>query len=278
MRHRRPTISRRASPSRVASFTLIELLVVIAIISILAALLLPSLSRAKERTKIIQCLNNLRQIGVGLKMYVDDNRSTFPPRDNAQFDASATPYENYALGMGGNDAAPNHRFMAIATHRPLYSYLGRSEAFRCPADKGQEEPLPDPPFNDDGNWKPSNYQVLGCSYRLNASLWSNDTLETPDDATYNLAGKKESWVTVPARMIMLHEPPALWYWNYYHWHYARGPTTVLDTALAEDVQKFTSPILFVDGHSASHDFTHALNDDPDHPMEPTKEWYWYEPK
>ena len=48
--------------------------------------------------------------------------------------------------------------------------------------------------------------------------------------------------------------------------------------LSDDGQKFISPILFADGHGASCDFTHALKDDPDHPLEPTKDWYWYEPK
>lgn len=60
------------------AFTLVELLVVIAIIAILASLLLPVLSAAKEKGKRISCANNLRQISVGLKLYVDDFNSCFP--------------------------------------------------------------------------------------------------------------------------------------------------------------------------------------------------------
>ncbi len=65
---------------REAAFTLIELLVVIAIIAILAAMLLPSLARAKESGKRISCLNTLRQMGMGSKMYLDDFQGWYPPR------------------------------------------------------------------------------------------------------------------------------------------------------------------------------------------------------
>src|SRR5262249_52985099 len=151
-----------------------------------------------------------------------DNNSTFPPHCNKPFPAPGRIV--YALALGGRDASLENTFVAPATNRLLYPYLVAAEGCRCPVDKGMEESWFAQVGYGSGIWKPSKYQAVGCSYCFNTTSLGNSTREEPDgadDIGENLSQKRENWVPDPTRFIMIYEPPATWWENYYHWHYAR---------------------------------------------------------
>jgi len=210
------------------AFTLIELLVVIAIIGILAALLLSVLSRAKAKAQRTTCLNNLRQIALGVRMYSDDSNDASP-----------------SLGSAG---------LTVTNFVPLYlgykalikNYVGlngssssQDKLFQCPADV----------FNP--NWSLTN--GAGPSIFVQKSIhdesrfdFSSYAFNGGDNVTRKfgkltltrpgLGGVKLSAVRHPSRTALVVEVPAL---NPYSWHDPSSPTKYNDSK---------NVLSFVDGH------------------------------
>src|SRR4051812_3478481 len=134
--------ARRAPQYR--AFTVLELMVVIAVISILAALIVPALSRSKLSARATGCLQNLRQIGLATQLSAEENDSHYP----VMFDAP----------LGTNSVTASNLFPKVAT--VLTFYLGSTSLLRCPSD-------------DRGL-----FERTGCSYAWN-TLLNGQVLTTP---------------------------------------------------------------------------------------------------
>jgi len=126
-----------ATPARGRAFTLIELLVVIAIIAVLAAILLPALSRARMQAQGIQCLNNTRQLTQAWLLYAHEHDDRLPYNDGMAGKSFRTDlnWVNNVMtwGVSGPLDSDNTN-LATITDASLGPFSGSTEIYRCPAD------------------------------------------------------------------------------------------------------------------------------------------------
>lgn len=180
-------------------FTLIELLVVVAVIAVLIAVLLPALRKAKELTRRLVCMSNLRQISYGCRLYLNGNDGRFYQGTTANF--------TYG-GWDGNTF--KNLPLQDRPHRPFNPYLSLDEAgvgeneakvFKCPGDNGR-------------NMQNAMivYDRLGTSYQTNIMLIGQNQLGDPSDATHaglidrindKLDGLKEAQINDPSRLVLM---------------------------------------------------------------------------
>jgi prepilin-type N-terminal cleavage/methylation domain-containing protein/prepilin-type processing-associated H-X9-DG protein len=112
---------------RQSAFTLIELLVVIAIIAILAAILFPVFSQAREKARSISCLSNMKQIALGLSMYMQDN-------DQRLFFRASSNAANTRANVAVLKTDPSYN--AVQWWNELMPYIKNNAIFTCPSDAG----------------------------------------------------------------------------------------------------------------------------------------------
>ena len=195
------------------AFTLIELLVVIAIIAILAAMLLPALNKAKQKGQQAYCISNVKQLGLGMLLYLGDSSEIYAGAASANtygFDQSDWIYWR-VNGSWGNfmpnlpDGTP-----ATLNKSTVIRLLGSgtsTNVFRCPMDTSDKDRL-NPSYSQVNQDGPYFYSYEFTSYNINNGAGSGITTIVDNVTTHKTYTFKSTQVKTPSSKMMGVEPVA----------------------------------------------------------------------
>ncbi|MCD8534001.1 MAG: DUF1559 domain-containing protein [Verrucomicrobia bacterium] len=184
-------------------FTLIELLVVIAIIAILASILVPTLTQAKNKGKHIYCVNNIRQIGLGFILYSEDNNDTYP---GGAAEQPTFPVMEDWIFWNVNDPRIDNVARRNPANSPIAKYTGgfNERLFRCPMDKDIAAKQKRPP----------SHVVYTYSYSANSYYVDQNNRGIvslfPGNPDLDNLPFRSIWVKSPSRKMMLVEEYGAW--------------------------------------------------------------------